>query len=370
MTRAPQLGRKRVLAFAVGLWMALPLFVATVVSSPGCSRHAPEAQAPSAEPRQELPPVTFDFGAVFGDDTPEISHDFAIQNETGELLTLRKVRCSCTCTSSDLPAEELQPGAKTMFTIRANLLGRDGAQRFYCVLADQKGTERSFEMTAVVRQHFGFVPSVARFDECDPNAEFKQSVEFRQHAKTEAELPQLGVWPKGDEGLTVRPGQPRIERNQDGTVTRISPLELRVIAGALAGTHTTAVLAPFRVPESSPAQYLYVSWTVRNLYEIDPVRVVFAAPANLGEPEKRRVTICRADGRALRVVSCRASEGSLNVATSTEDAGKTVVLSLARKQITSAEPVWGEVELRTNHPAQPQVIIPYAMLSRKKNNGS
>jgi hypothetical protein len=309
--------------------------------------------------------VTIQLPPMFVDDASSLQYDVPVRNETDGTVRFTQIRQSCTCAgATKLAAMELAPGQTTTLHFDIDLRQRKGPQRFVCYLVEASGVEWTYTLETTLYERARFAADgIVHFGMVDPKAEEVRETQFYLHAESLQALPQVvAFWTESDK-LRVESDLALTEQQADGTAVRKVPLKLRLRAAEVPGLAQTSVIAEIDRRGQKQQVRTGVTWNVRSFYSVAPPQVYFGTidPTST-RPVERRVVIRRTDGQPLSLKQTKTSSTCVrcSIEKSENDSVGRLLMVLEPGSING--PLWGEVTVETDHPAQPQVTIPVAVL--------
>lgn len=354
------------------LYLQFPCFLLVVVLSSCRERGEGQKKLATASllGRDSAPTVGVKvLPPVFNDEASHLKCDIPVTNNSAQRVHFAEIRPSCGCSSAILSDRDLEPGQQTVLHIETAIRDRTGPEKVFCVLIDQDGNTRNYEIRTTIYSRVAFSPREIRFGLVDPNKETSSAAELSFFSRDLADLPaadSLNFRCADELKLTVS-AAPTELKNSDGVFVRKIPLAVVLVPGPGSGPATGAITVSFDWKGLKQESRLPIAWNVRNLYDISPMRAFFIASDVASETLERRISIRRTDNIPFVIRKLTPSCPAIECSVATGSQPLTVheaVLQLDLKAVEKPS-LCGEVSVLTDHPVQPLLKIPFAAVKRR-----
>jgi hypothetical protein len=261
-----------------------------------------------------------------------------------------------------LDRPDLAVGESVSLHIAVNVHGRSGWQSYSTTLVDLDEMHWQCSIKVFVCEVGSLSPeSDLAFGSLAPGSQVERDAQFDMYAATEAELPRLLDVKSTNPSVTVAATDAGVvDWVATDTVRRRVSLKVRLDPGLMAGPHSAELIVRFGNPAQTNEKRLAVNWGVPTLVSCSPAMVYFGRIENGGE-SIRTVTLQRSDRQSLTVSNATiVSPFRAEVLPSSSPSEQRVLVRLRATDV--AKTIATELRLTTNHPLQPEVVIPVVVV--------
>jgi hypothetical protein len=323
----------------------------------------------------ERPPgATYDAGPLFYSESSEFGHTFVVTNTTDRQVRIVEQLCTCTCTSSGVANSTLKPGESTTLTMKVNLADVYRTWEIECSLITDHPKYPRWPYRITFRTY-----SRARFDSdlvdlgpIDTLSSGTATSSTERSLWLEIYSPCTGSADRladfeitgGTAEISAR-GEPCICRLEAGRIWQVRyPITIRVPPSSdfTDGTRTLPIVA--RTHQGGRASTT-VAWRQVSPMHIVPSELYFGI-IGPSSSEVKTITLRTEDSKPFQLL--RVSSDSTLVRVRLSDPSLegqgSMVHSLDVELTIDGEAerraIAGEVVILTDHPACPQVHIPWS----------
>ncbi len=325
------------------------------------------------------PGEVIDAGAVFHAKTPVLTQRFDVVNTTGRAVTVVKLVPSCMCSYATLSQMRLGPGERAELVLKVNVLGVTRSEYVSCPLVtDHPDPElRTWTYALNYRTYApaAIEPTAVDFGEFKAAAEPPPSewrpvtVELLQAATDPPDDIRAWDLPAGFE-LRSSVTEPAVDLIDQGRVRRTRwPYECRLQESALRQSGTQAQTFGLTTVRGAQAT-ITATWTNLAAIVAEPAQLHFGFLDRDGDAV-RPLALRAADGRAFRVVGwdSQGDGGAITLAPPDPETDGPIAnhawnLTLRATEAASGRALVGSLVVRTDHPVQPEIQIPWTALLR------
>jgi hypothetical protein len=302
--------------------------------------------------------------AIFADEATQLVHIFEVKNDSPTAQKVSSVTPHCGCAKAIIEKLALMPGEQTKLHLQADLNGKRGPQTFSCDLNFESGKTWTYSVKTVVQPRMAFNPPELHFGLVEPSKTISRIVEI-------VTRPIAGAQDQAAVQLTtstdllrvsqISPEVPLLERHEIGT-TRTQNVRIDLLGDTLPGTHWASVRATFRDGAQQREFLLWISWRVKNYYEVSPAQLLLRTDDDSNVLPKL-VRIKRFDGEPLIIravkVTNPAIECTAEIGTPRREHKLTVVVrDGGNRRLTQAN-----LEIETDLAIQPKLELPVTAIN-------
>jgi hypothetical protein len=329
--------------------------------------------SPEGKARLQAINPDFDFGAVRSTETQVITHKFQVKNAGEEILKIDKIKPSCGCTSAIASATQIAPGATASITAALNPKGKYGNQSITVRVLSNDPTNpgQVLRMTGTILANWRVIPvqldmgAIGRLESVT-----KEVTVTSQYMKDDPvhKISAIKVDSPNIRAVTAETPQTSAEIHQKNYLEVRRTVRVSVTASEKEGEESHRILIITNDPKSA-THTVTVRWSVEGDLSFTPNKV-FVSDVK-GRKVSRDLVISSRSGTAFEILTIE-QEGSkgnqdLEVVAKPDATPTRKVYTITPKMESEAptDTRSGKIIIKTNHPEQPVVSIPYTAILRK-----
>jgi hypothetical protein len=301
--------------------------------------------------------VSHELPAILADEGGTLKHLFKVANESDMPVEITSVRPSCTCSRATISSGVLKPMESADLTIEADLSTRRGAQVFRCTLFDSKANlfgEYTLRTTIYPRVSLSAGEVAFGSVELFQEAQRRVDVEFRDRNKLR--LPTI-VGITSDAPVTTI-AQEAMLHEHDGIWCKTVTINCRLAPQQVAGFGQSKLVAVFESENKRSESSWPISWQIRSLFQVTPVRIFWGNLVPDAGPVERTVRLTRRDGAPFEVRRALCGEHAVTCRVRPRPGGVEICAILDPRNANGY--LTGDIRVETNQSDQAVILIPFA----------
>lgn len=328
----------------VRVWLTLAWLLGLMVPVAAGAASTPAAVSSGPQPRIEVAQALYDFGSV--PQGPAITHTFTIKNVGQADLVIGQVQSTCGCTIAALAKKRLRPGESTQVAATFDTRHERGkASRQIDVYSnDPRTPDQVLTLQGVITVAAEAVPGEVNFGDLHKGMGATREVVIRRLRKTgQFKIVKLS---NTNSHLVVS--------RQSAGAGAVARLELTINRDMPPGPFEDTIEV---TTNDQPIEIPVYGRVVGDLL-VEPPQVSFGILPH-GQSAVRYVRVVNSGVRPVTITAMSSTNPAVSVSAKPLAAGKQYRLTLELRKGTADGQLHGELQIKTDDPAQPQLTVPY-----------
>jgi hypothetical protein len=291
-----------------------------------------------------------------------LEHDFRVINDTDLPIRFDRVQTSCTCTTAELAAKNLDPRGETVLKMALTVGRGRGIREASCVLLDDQGRSWGYRGRVTSHSPLEFATHGRRayinLGVVDPGEEAASHLDVYTFAEPKRQPSHVEVLGDFQDSIQVHSEDCGVTTLPDGFRKRTTRLNIRLRGQSASGVRKCEVGIGCRVGEELIEGKASVTWEVRSRYRIEPKRVHLGAFRG-DEPIKKSIGLKRFDSKAVMISAVRTRSPAIISEVNSTESSATVTLMVTPGLLSG--PLYEEVRIELDDPVEPVIVVPLSL---------